>query len=108
MKEELDPDGLAAKRETARNLAEQALRAQDAGDDEEAERLYAEAERTDPQAVISVLQEHAADPNDTATGADAEPGNDEEVAAMTRTVEPGSAAPSRAGISGPGSGADST
>ena len=32
--------------------------------------------------------------------------NDREVAAMTRTVQPHSDAPSRAGVTGPGSGAD--
>jgi hypothetical protein len=32
---------------------------------------------------------------------------DEEVAAITRTIQPKSDAPSRAGITGPGSGADS-
>ena len=32
--------------------------------------------------------------------------DDDEIAAMSRTVQPGSSAPSRAGVTGPGSGAD--
>jgi hypothetical protein len=99
-------DGIAPKHATARRLAELAVEAQAAGDDDRAELLFAEAEKTDPEAVATFLAERASDPADTATSADAEPQNDEEVAAMTRTVQPGSAAPSRAGITGSGSGAD--
>lgn len=107
MAEELDQsDGLGGKHAAARLLAEKALHAQAEGDDDEAERLFAEAERADPDAVIAVLQERARDPNDAATSADAAPQDDDELAAMTRTVEPGQSAPSRAGISGRGSGAD--
>jgi hypothetical protein len=100
-------DGIAPKHEIARRLAERAVEAQAAGDDDRAELLFTEAEKTDPEAVAAFLADRASDPNDTATGADAEPQNDEEIAAMTRTVQPRSAAPSRAGITGAGSGADS-
>ena len=107
MNEELaQGDGIAKKRGIARHLAELAVEAQAAGDDDRAELLFAEAEKTDPEAVAAFLADRAANPNDTATGADAEPQNDEEIAAMSRTVQPGSAAPSRADITGPGSGAD--
>ncbi len=99
-------DGAGGKHGAARLLAEQALRAQAEGDEEKAERLLTEAERADPDAAIAVLQEHASDANDAATGADAAPQDDEEIAAMSRTIEPNSAAPSRAGVSGRGSGAD--
>ena len=107
MSDELDQtDGTAGKREAARSLAEQALKAQAAGDDEEAERLFTEAEQTDQEAVIAVLQERSDDANEPSTDAETEPQNDEEIAAMSRTIQPGSDAPSRAGISGRGSGAD--
>jgi lipopolysaccharide biosynthesis regulator YciM len=107
MKDELvQGDGISNKHGIARHLAELAVQAQAAGDDDRAEMLFAEAEKTDPEAVAAFLADRAADPNDTATSADAEPQDDEEIAAMTRTVQPGSAAPSRAGITGPGSGAD--
>jgi hypothetical protein len=84
-------------------MAEQALRAQAAGDQDEADRLFAVAERVDPEAVIAVLQEHSQDP---VTNADAGPQDDAEIAAMSRTIEPSADAPSRSGISGRGSGAD--
>jgi hypothetical protein len=107
MKDELTQgDAISQKHGNARHLAELAVAAQAAGDDDRAELLFAEAEKTDPEAVAAFLADRAADPNDTATGIDAEPQNDEEIAAMSRTVQPGSAAPSRAGITGPGSGAD--
>ena len=44
----------------ARSLAEQALRAQAAGSEDGADRLFAEAERIDPQEVANVLAEHEA------------------------------------------------
>ncbi len=103
MSDDLDQtDGAGGKHSAARQLAEQALRAQAAGDEEEAERLFADAERADPQAVIAVLEEHQGDP---ATAAP-EPQDDAELAAESRTVQPGADAPSRAGVSGRGSGAD--
>ena len=105
MSDDLDQtDGAGGKHAAARQLAEQALRAQAAGDDEEAERLFADAERADPQAVIAVLEEHRGDPPTAAAAS--EPQDDAELAAESRTVEPGADAPSRAGVSGRGSGAD--
>ena len=86
----------------ARRLVEASMRAQREGRLDEAERLLAEATHVDPEAVEEALAE-------TRQGARldaAEVGTDAEVAAMTRTVEPGSASPSRAGITGSGSGAD--
>jgi uncharacterized iron-regulated membrane protein len=104
MSEELDQsDGVGGKHASARQMAEQALRAQAAGDEAEADRLFAAAERVDPDAVVAVLQERRDGPPAIAGTA---PQNDEEVAAMSRTVEPGADAPSRAGVSGRGSGAD--
>ena len=96
-------DGLAGKHGAARTLAEQALQAEADGDEEKAEELFTAAEKADPDAVIAVLAEHADDPP---RSVDTEEQDDDEVAAMTRTVEPGAAAPSRAGVSGRGSGAD--
>ena len=96
-------DGAAGKHASARQLAEQALRAEAAGDDEEAERLFEAADKADPQAVIAVLAEHA---DDAPRAVDTEEQDDHEVAAMSRTVEPDASAPSRAGVSGRGSGAD--
>ena len=98
------PESGPDKHEQARRLAEAALRAEREGNDAEAERLFQQAERTDPEALANVLQERnaalAADLTDR-------PGADDEVAAITGTVEPHSDAPSRSGISGSGSGADS-
>jgi len=104
MSDDLDQaDDAGGKHAAARQLAEQALRAQTAGDDDEADRLFAAAERADPQAAAAVLEEHRSDPPATV---DASPQDDAEIAAQSRTVEPGADAPSRAGISGRGSGAD--
>jgi hypothetical protein len=104
MSDDLDQtDGAGGKHAAARQLAEQALRAQAAGDEEEAERLFADAERADLQAVAAVLEERRGDP--AAVAAEA-PQDDAELAAESRTVEPGADAPSRAGVSGRGSGAD--
>ena len=100
------PDGTAARHATARQLAERAIQAQAEGEDEEADRLFNEAARIDPDAVADVLSSQADDPADSATGADAEPQDDEEIAAMSRTIQPHSDAPSRSGVSGSGSGAD--
>ncbi len=104
MSDELDQtDGIGGKHASARQMAEQALRAQAAGDDEEADRLFAAAERVDPQAVIALLQERS---GDAPIAAGTAPQDDDEIAAMSRTIEPGADAPSRTGISGRGSGAD--
>ncbi|EHH68947.1 hypothetical protein [Gluconobacter morbifer] len=99
-----DPfEGEDRKHATATQLAEAALRARKSGDMTKAEQLMDEAERTDPEAAANVLAQSDA-VLDSAT-----PASDEEVAAMTRTVEPHSDAPSRAGIfeNEDGSGADS-
>ena len=104
MSDDLDQtDGAGGKHAAARQLAEQALRAQAAGDEDEAERLFAAAERADPQAVAAVLEEHRDDP---VTAAAPGPQNDAELAAEARTVQPGADAPSRSGVSSRGSGAD--
>ena len=97
-------DGIAGKHGAARALAEQALAAQARGDEAEADRLFAEADKVDPDAVIAVLQERGGARSRSRT--DMAPQDDDEIAAMSRTVEPGSDAPSRAGVSGRGSGAD--
>ena len=86
----------------ARRLADASMRARRKGNGDEAERLMAEATRTDPEAAAEALAE-------TRQGAKldaAEVTSDEEVAAITRTIQPNSDAPSRAGITGSGSGAD--
>ena len=101
--EQNSADGAAGKHGSARQLAEQALRAEVAGDDDEAERLFAAAERADPQAVIAGRAEHS---EATPRAVDTEEQDDDELAAMSRTVEPGSDAPPRAGVSGRGSGGD--
>jgi len=114
MSDELDQtDGAGGKHASARQMAEKALRAQAAGDGEEADRLFAAAERIDADAVIAVLQERRDDPAARAGAGPQDGGpqdvgsqDDEEVAAMSRTIEPGADAPSRAGVSGRGSGAD--
>ncbi len=93
----------AGKHGAARAQAEAALRAQREGDPERAEALFDQATRTDPEAVVDVLQE---------TGADAAPdardtATDREVELELQQVRPHSDAPSRSGITGSGSGADS-
>ena len=98
-------DGIAGKHGAARLLAEQAVAAQARGDEDEADRLFAEADKVDPDAVIAVLEERGG--TRTRHRIDMTPQDDDEIAAMSRTVEPGSDAPSRAGVSGRGSGADS-
>lgn len=105
MEQNQNDDRQGGRHETARSMAERAIAAQAAGDDDIADQLFADAARIDPDAVAAVLAQRAGDPNDTATGADADPQDDEEIAAMSRTIEPGDA-PARSGITGPGSGAD--
>ena len=99
-------DGTEGRHQQARTLAEQAIAAQARGDDEEADRLFDEAGRIDPDAVANALADAATSPADSATGTDAAPQDDDEIAAMSRTVVPGSDAPSRSGVGGRGSGAD--
>ncbi len=88
------------RRSHARSLILDAEAARAAGDDEEADRLLAEATRIDPQATEDAIAEEPA-PRSSAA-----PATDEEVRLVTATVEPHSDAPSRAGITGSGSGAD--
>lgn len=98
-----EPKDKPDKHEQARRLAEAALRAQATGNDAEAARLLEQAERTDPEAVANVLQERDV----VLTPDRVEPSpDDDEVAEITETVEPRGNAPSRAGIAGSGTGAD--
>jgi hypothetical protein len=82
----------AGRRAAARSLAERASRAEAAGDLVTANRLYDEAQRIDPEAVANVLQERTDQPV-----ADTGPASDEDVAAITRQIQPGSDAPSGVG-----------
>jgi hypothetical protein len=100
MSENLNQGGGADDRhEAARHMAEAALRAEAAGDTSQAERLLEQAEKTDPDAVIEVVSEQG----DMAIP---EAVDDSELSVASQTMQPGSDAPSRAGISGSGSGAD--
>jgi hypothetical protein len=100
MSEKLNQGGGADDRhEAARHMAEAALRAEAAGDTSQAERLLEQAEKTDPDAVIEVVSEQG----DMAIP---EAVDDSELSVASQTMQPGSDAPSRAGISGSGSGAD--
>lgn len=97
-------DGIAGRHGSAREMAERALAAEAQGDQEEADRLFAAADKLDPDAVATVLAERRDRPGGV-TAADQGPQDDDEVAAITRTVS-GRDAPSRSGITGSGSGAD--
>ena len=99
-------DGIAPKHALARTLVERAAEAQAAGDQGKADEMFAQAEKTDPEAVASYLADRAASSEGRSANAPAETQDDREIAAMSRTIEPGSASPSRAGITGGGSGAD--
>ena len=105
----IDGAGIASaeKHGQARSLVEAALRARRNGEDDRADLLMEQARRTDPQAVEDLLMEVG--PGEISPDSDVEngPANDREVELMSRQVEPGSDAPSRAGITGSGSGADS-
>lgn len=92
------------KHAAARHLAEAGLRAERTGDQARADALFDEAEHTDPEALATVLAENPA-PRRRVSGQGF--GDDAGVARMSRTVEPGADAPSRAGITDEGSGADS-
>ena len=100
-------DAGAEKHGQARSLVEAALRARREGEDDRAELLMEQARRTDPQAVEDLLMEvgpHEPSPDEPAVVDAAS--SDREIELMSRQVEPGSDAPSRAGITGSGSGAD--
>ncbi len=60
MSEANDGPDTGASRRRARALAEQAVHAQAAGRDAEADLLFAQAQQIDPDAVASVLAEHDA------------------------------------------------
>ena len=102
-----EPDDFGeGKHGQARRLADAALTAQREGRHEDAERLLDEAQRTDPQALEDALAGTQAGSQAGAKLDAAEIATDEEVARISRTIEPGSDSPSRAGITGSGSGAD--
>ncbi|MBV1837115.1 hypothetical protein [Acetobacter estunensis] len=93
----------------ARAMTEAALRAEERGEQAEADRLFVQAENTDPEAVANVLEENRDQPSRFHIRAprSTDFGDDAAVAAITRTIEPNSDAPDRAGITDNGSGADS-
>lgn len=100
-------DAGAEKHGQARSLVEAALQARRAGEDDRADLLMDQARRTDPQAVEDLLMEIGPDElSPDGSGLADEAGSDREVELMSRQIEPGSDAPSRAGITGSGSGAD--
>ena len=86
----------------ARGEAEAALRAEADGDEAKAALLNEQAMRTDPEAVENLLAQQ----DTPVPAAEAGTATDEEVARISREIRPHSDAPSRAGITGPGSGAD--
>lgn len=109
MSDQMDGDGDAGagKHGQARALVEAALRARRDGEDDRADLLMEQARRTDPQAVEDALMElepGALAPDEPLLVDPAS--SDREVELMSRQIEPGSDAPSRAGITGSGSGAD--
>ena len=99
-------DGIAGRHATAREFAERALAAEARGDQDEADRLFAQADKLDPEAAANVLAERRGGAGGPVAAGDQGPQRDEEVAAITRTVTGHDAKPP-AGITGSGSGADS-
>ncbi len=100
-------DAGAEKHGQARSLVEAALRARREGEDDRADLLMEQARRTDPQAVEDLLMEVGpGELSPDGAGLADEAGSDREIELMSRQIEPGSDAPSRAGITGSGSGAD--
>ncbi len=87
----------------ARELAAAAARAQADGDEVQAQALIDQALRTDPEGLGNAL---AQDEDAPALPGDADAPDDDEVAAISREMQPKADAPSRAGITGSGSGAD--
>jgi len=78
-------DGEDSKHHSARALAEAAFRAEDEGEHEKAESLFRQAEAADPSALESVLLERRSEH----PGFSPQPAaSDEEVAAISRTMEP--------------------
>jgi hypothetical protein len=87
----------------ARQMADAATHAQADGRDGQAADMIDQAMRTDPEGLANALaQEEGAPP----LPGDADVTDDDEVAAISRTIKPHADAPSRAGITGSGSGAD--
>ena len=100
--DDVPSDGESGKHGQARQLADKAIQEQALGHQEEADRLFDEAERADPAAVEAALLQSGG------FGApDEGPGDDAEIARISREIKPGSASPDRAGITESGSGADS-
>ena len=91
------------KRGSARQEVDAAARAQAAGDDERASALIDQASRTDPDGLADAL---AQDRDAAPLPGDMDRPDDAAVAAISRTIQPHADAPSRAGITGSGSGAD--
>ena len=91
------------KHGSARQMVDAANRALAEGDDTRAGDLMDQALRTDPDGLADAL---AQDEDAPALPGDSGTASDEEVAAISRTVQPHADAPSRAGITGSGSGAD--
>lgn len=87
----------------ARQQADAATRAQAAGDDTRAADLLDQALRTDPDGLADAL---AQDRDASPVQADSGTASDDDVAAISRQIQPASDSPSRAGITGSGSGAD--
>lgn len=87
------------KFQAATEQAESALRALSIGEDALAMGFMDEAQHTDPEALATALQREKDSPDaPSATHDVPPPASDKEVAAITRTVQPGVDAPSRAGI----------
>jgi hypothetical protein len=97
----------AEKHGQARSLSEAALRARRNDKGDRSDFLMEEARRTDPQAVEDLLMEIGPGKILPDGDVDSAPSSDREVELMSRQIEPGSDAPSRVGITGSGSGADS-
>jgi hypothetical protein len=92
------PDTGASGRRRARALAEEAMHAQAAGRDAEADCLFAQAQQIDLDAVAAVLDEH-----DAALAPDARdrPTADQDAERLTRQVGPPDDAASYPGSTGP-------
>jgi hypothetical protein len=90
------------KHDDARREAEAASRAQARGERFQADRLSQQAVHTDPEAVENqLLQSDGPVPQ-----ADAGTADDAEIERISREIKPHADAPSRAGLTGSGSGAD--
>lgn len=93
----------AGKHEKARQLAEQAVKAEARGESDRAAALFAEATRTDATAAADVLQQEKS-VGGPAPGLPQKPGD--ATPEQATEVRPASDPPSRAGITETGSGAD--